>query len=292
MFLTVSTPSKRTRDPQRDARPVRLDDARRDDGVLLGEAVQDGLRADAEIGELHVIDVDKDPLLLRAVDRDFGHVGHFQEPLARRLGHELHLRIVGALGPDGVEQRIDVPVLVVDARSEDAVRKVGLDVRHLPPDEVEQPGHLAGWRAVAEFHLRQDQSRLREGLDRVEPGQLLQLLLDPVGNLELHLLCGGARPRGSDDRGLDRERGILVATEIDVSHRTGAAQHQDQEQDQRLMGDGPGGKIETAHGALPFQNDSDWVGRTTRPSSSFSTPSVTTLSPSLTPFAISTFCPS
>ena len=57
-----------------------------DDGVLLGDAVEDLLRGDAERGELGVAELDEDVLGLLADDVDLVDVGDPQQLLADVLG--------------------------------------------------------------------------------------------------------------------------------------------------------------------------------------------------------------
>ena len=58
---------------------------------------------------------------------------------------------------------------------------------------------LAGGVLVDQEDLDEGHAGLRIGLDAVEVGQLLELLLDLVGDLGLHLGRGRARPRDVDD---------------------------------------------------------------------------------------------
>ncbi len=129
--------------------------------------------------------------------------------------------------------------------------QVGADVAELLAQLVEELRHFAGRRVVLEFDLHRREGRLGVGRDLVEVGQLLQLLLDRVRDLILHFLRGGARPDRGDDRDLDGEVRILGAPELEVGEGACRRQHQDHEQHQRRVLDGPGGKIEAAHHRSP-----------------------------------------
>jgi hypothetical protein len=77
------------------------------------------------------------------------------------------------------------------------------------------------------------------GRHLVEVGKLLKLLLDRIGDLCLHL--GGRRPwphRG-DDHELDGKRGIFRASQASIGKQACHAEHDDQEEYQRRMRNGP-----------------------------------------------------
>ena len=110
---------------------------------------------------------------------------------------------------------------------------------------------LAGGVRSRQDHPDERHAGLRIALDPVEIGQLLQLLLDLVGDLRLHLGRGRARPGDVHHHHLDGERGILGAAEIEVGVGAGRAEQQDHEQHQRAVRDRPFGQIEALHGVAP-----------------------------------------
>ena len=172
---------ERARDAQRDALRAGLDRAGRHDRVLLLQRIEQGLRRNAEGRELGVAELDEDPLVLHAVEVDLGDARHLQEPLAQPLGDLLQLRVVGAVAGQHVEDRIDVAVFVVDVRADEVAGQLAADVVELLAQLVEELRHLPGRRVVAEADIHRREAGLGVGDDLVEPGQLLQLLLDPVG---------------------------------------------------------------------------------------------------------------
>ena len=91
-----------------------------------------------------------------------------------------------------VERRIDVAVFVVEVGADDAGGQVAADVADLLAHLVPELLHLGGRRRVGEKDLDEGNARLRIAFDAVEVRQLLQLLLDLVGDLRLHL---GSRSR-------------------------------------------------------------------------------------------------
>ena len=168
---------------------------------------------DAERGELGVREFDVDLLVLRAVEVYFGDVLDLEQTLAERLGDLLHLRVVGAVGREHVENRIDVAILVIDRRPDQSGRKIVLDVADLLAQLIEQLRHVAGRRVVLESDLHRRECRLVVGRHLVEVGKLLKLLLDRIGDLRLHLGGRRARPHGGDDHDLDGERRIFRASQ-------------------------------------------------------------------------------
>ena len=131
---------------------------------------------------------------------------------ARRL----ELGEAQAVGAEHVERGIDVAVFVVEVGPGDARRQLVPDVADLLADLVPELLHLGGRGLVDEIDPNEGHARLRVALDAVEIWQLLQLLLDLVGDLRLHLGRGRARPGDVHHHGLDREGRVLGAAEIEV----------------------------------------------------------------------------
>ncbi len=173
--------------------------------------------------------------------------GTFRQPLAHAFGGLLELRVVGAVAGHHIEDRIDVAEFVVDDRAEQIGRQLALHVDQLLAQQVKQIRHLLGRRRIPERDLHRGERRLRIGLHLLEIGQFLQLLLDGVGDLGLHLRRGGARPDRRDVDHLDGEERIFGAAEPLVGEEAGGTQRHDQEQDERGMADRPARKIEAFH---------------------------------------------
>ncbi len=253
------------------------------DRILLGQRIEDRLWRDAERRELGVRELDIDLLVLHAVQVHLGNVGDFQQPLPHAFGDGLELGVIGAVAGHHVEDGIDVAVFIIDVRTNQAARQIALDVDQFLAQQIEQVRHILGRSVVLECHLHRGERRLGVGRHLVEVRQFLHLLLNGVGDLGLHFLRSGAGPDRSDDSELDGEGRIFRAPERAVGEKAGHAQRNDEEQDERGMGDGPGGQIEALHDPLPAQNDSDATTRTFWAGSSFCTPSATTRAPSSTP---------
>jgi hypothetical protein len=275
---------ERPGDAQVDAVRGGVDRATRGHRVLPRDAVEDLLRRDAERRELGVVELDEDLLRLLADDVDLVDVGHAQQLLADVLGAGLEIGEAHAFRGQHVERGIDVAVLVVEARPDHTGRQIAPDVADLLAHLVPQLLHLGRRRAVEEEDLDERHPRLRVALDAVEIGKLLELLLDPVGDLGLHFARGGAGPGRSDDHCLDGEGRVLGAPKVEIRIDPCPAEHDDHEQDERAVVDRPFRKIETHVRGSPV-SIVQWASttRTFSPAPSFWTPSVTTRSPACTP---------
>ena len=82
---------------QGDALCTGFERARRCNGILLGEAIEDRLWRDAEAGQLRRVEIDENGLLLGAIKIDLGDIRDPQERLLHRLGLVLELAIARAL---------------------------------------------------------------------------------------------------------------------------------------------------------------------------------------------------
>ena len=109
---------ERAGDAQRHALRGGLDRAGRHDVVLLGERIEQRLRRDPERRQLGMRELDVDLLVLGAVEIDFRHSRHLQQPLAHAFGGLFQLRVVGAVAGHHVEDGIDVGEFVVDDGAE------------------------------------------------------------------------------------------------------------------------------------------------------------------------------
>ncbi len=195
-------------------------------------------------------ELDEDLLRPLADQVDLVDVGHPQQPLADVLGAVLELGQREPVGGEHVERRIDIAVFVVEVGADDARRKVAADVANLLADLVPELLHARRRRLVDQRDADERRAGLRVSLDAIEIGELLQLLLDLVGDLQLDIARGRARPRHVDHHGLDGERGVLGASEIDVGVDAGGAQQDDHEQDERPVRDRPFRQVE-AHEVTP-----------------------------------------
>jgi len=215
--------------------------------VLLDDAIEHLLWRDAERRQFGVAEFDEDLFRLVADEVHLVDVRHPQQALANVFGARLEVGKAEAIRREHVDHRIDVAILVVEVRADDAGRQIAPDIADLLAHLVPQVLDLGRRRAVDEDDLNERHARLGVGFDTIEPRQFLELLLDLVGDLRLHFGCRRARPGDVHDHVLDGEGGILAAAEIEVGVSAGRAEDQDHEQHQRAVRDRPLGEIEARH---------------------------------------------
>src|SRR5262249_1069604 len=116
----------------------------------------------------------------------------------------------------------------------------------------------------------------------VERVELLELLLDPVGDLKNGVVDAGAGPLGLNDHRLNRERRVFLATQADVRHHAGAHRRQHEGPDERFVPQCPVVQVELAHCRRSSGILTNWPG--TR----LLTPATTTLMPCVSPSATCT----
>jgi hypothetical protein len=143
------------RDPQIDAIRRGVHRAPGGHRILPGDAVEDLLRRDAERRQLGVVQLDEDLLRPFADDVDLVHVGNAQQLLADVFGARLECGEAQAVRTQHVDRRIDIAVLVIEIRSDDAGRQVALDVADLLADLVPDVLHLGGRRPVDQVDLNE-----------------------------------------------------------------------------------------------------------------------------------------
>ncbi len=148
--------------------------------ILARDAVENGLRRDAERRQLAMAEFDEDALLAHADDIDLGDTGRAQQALAHDLGIVLELGERHVRARQHVDGGIDVAVLVVEERALHALRQRRAAVvellAHLIPGVVDGLGP----RRILELHLNDRDARARVGLHVVEQLQLLQALFELV----------------------------------------------------------------------------------------------------------------
>ena len=112
---------------------------------------------------------------------------------------------------------VDVAELVVEERPLNPGRQLRLDVGDLVADLSPRSPGTSGPRSVL-MQVDEDGGLAgrRVAVGVIERAQLLELLLDPVGDLVEHLVDRGARPVGLDDHGLDGEGRIFFAAKLSI----------------------------------------------------------------------------
>ena len=251
----------------------RVDDAGRRHGILPGDRRQHVVEAELEVGELLRREVQIDLLVLVAIDVDLADVGHAQELGPRGLGEVACLARGEAVIGDAVDDAEDVTELVVEEGPDHALRQRRLYVADLLADLVPDVVEVALGRRFLEVDENGRLAGLGVALDVVEVRGLLELLLEPVGDLLERVGRGSSRPDSLDHHGLHGEVRVFLTAEplIGKDPRHDADEHE--EDDKSAIVDGPFGKIEACHHSTSVS------GFTSSPSASELTPAVTTFSP-------------
>ena len=191
--------------------------------------------------------LDVDLLVLVADHVDLGHVRHAQQLVAHAVDVVAQLGEGVAVGGERVDGAEGVAELVVEERTLHARRQRVADVADLLAHLVPGVGHLLGRRVVLQEHEDQRLARLGVAARVVEPGRLLQLLLQPLGDLLLDLAGGGAGPQRAHHHHLEGEVRIFGLAQAQVGIGAGQRQRDDQEQNEGLMLERPLGKIRALH---------------------------------------------
>jgi hypothetical protein len=183
--------------------------------------------------------------VLVAEDVGLADVGHAQQGAPDVLDVIVQLGERIAVGGECVNDSERVAELVVDERSLHAGRQRVLDVGNLLAGLVPRVGNGLGRSVVLQDQEDQRLARLRVAAREVEPGRLLQLLLESLGDLLLYLFRRRTRPQRAHHHDLERELRVLTLPEPHVGVRAGSEQRQDEVQDQRLMLERPLRQIES-----------------------------------------------
>jgi hypothetical protein len=107
-----------------------------------------------------VAELDEDLFGLLADDIDLVDVWHAQQPLADILGPRLEVREAQAIGSQHIDRRVDVAVLIVEVRTDDARRQLALDIADLLADLIPKLLDLGGRCPVDQVDLDEGDARL------------------------------------------------------------------------------------------------------------------------------------
>ena len=143
--------------------------------------------------------------------------GTQQQPRAHVLDVVAQLAVREAVGREAVDDPVGVAELVVEEGPDDAARQRVADVADLLAHLVPEVGHLVGRRVAAQVDEDRRVAGVRVAAQEVEVRDLLELALEPLGDLQQRLVerrAGPARP--ATTMVAEREGGILVAAEREV----------------------------------------------------------------------------
>ena len=120
-----------------------------------------------------------------------------------------------AVRGEAVDQAEGIAEVVVEAGSDDAGRQRAADVANVLAHLIPDVRHFGGFRRA--FQIDEDRRASGNGVaaQEVEASGLLQLALEPFGDLLQRVVHGSARPSGLDDHGAEGEGRILGAAEAE-----------------------------------------------------------------------------
>jgi hypothetical protein len=112
-------------------------------------------------------------------------------------------------------------------------------------------GQPVGPVVALDVDLNDRQTRPGVGVDVLEFHHLLELGLDPVGDLQFDLFGAGPRVGGRDHRSLHRKLRVLQLPELEVAENPAGQDQQDAEVRDGSLLDGKSGKVHGASDSLP-----------------------------------------
>jgi hypothetical protein len=180
--------------PQEDRFPGSADDPRGLDGVLGAQARDDLIAVDPETRQLSRVKFEIDLFVLGPDQRDLGGVRDCQELGSNLLDKVAQLAGGEPVRGEGVDRADGVAEPVIEKRSLDALGQRGSNVVDLLADLVPNIGDDCGRRALLENDEDRRLAGLGVALQVIERRRLLQLLLDPIGDLEDCLVDRRSRP--------------------------------------------------------------------------------------------------
>ena len=124
-----------------------------------------------------------------------------------------------AVGGEAVDDAEGVAEIVVEARPDDAGRQRVADVADALADVIPDVGNFSGGRAALQVDEDRRDAGAREAAQEVELRRLLQLALEPLGDLLERVLDGRARPGGLHHHRLDDEGRVFAAAEPEIGAR-------------------------------------------------------------------------
>jgi hypothetical protein len=214
--------------------------------VLLLQRGLQGAGTDAELGELGLGHVQVDDLRLRAPKIHAGDAVDQAQLAFEILGMLLQLRIAEAVADHRQHVSEHIAEIVAHDGAIHAGRQVAFHVTNLASELVEDLRYLG--RHVGRLEVDEDQRLSLPGvrLQVVDLLHLLQLELQAIGDLLLHLQRARPRILGDDHRRLHGEVRIFELPKGEEAGDPGGKHQEGAEIGDRALLDGEGGE---AHGA-------------------------------------------
>ena len=170
----------------------------RGDDVAFGELRGETVIGEARRGEALRRELDEHPLGPHPVERDALHPLDRLQPVARGLGPVLELAGAVALAGERQAAHRDAGELVVDHVVAGALGQPGAGFGELGAQLLPDRGHARRRGAVVQRHRGDQRAGAHCRLDRLDVGDLAQLVFDGTRNELLHPRAAGAGQIGLD----------------------------------------------------------------------------------------------
>ena len=190
-------------------------------------------------------ELQKDLLLLIS---DYVHlldVVDLQESLASLLAHPLELGQRIIVSCERVNRAVDIPVLVVDARSDQARWQLPSNVVEFLADLIPSIRNILASYRVLDLNKRHHPVCDAVGQKEVELGRLPEFVLDATSDVALHLIGGGSRPNRPNNHRLDRKGRVFGSPHLPIGHQTRNAACDHQKPNKRRVRHRPSRKVPT-----------------------------------------------
>ena len=237
-------------DADRDLLDVRVHRPAGLDGVLLLQSLDQLGNVEPHGGELLRGELQVDFLVLGAEEVDLRHVRHAEQFGAHALGIVAQLALSKTIRGERENERVGVPELVIEERPLHPLRQSLFDVADLLARLIPEIRYIGRTGRILQIHEHHGLAGLAVAFQIIEIRQLLELLLDTVGDLLYDLQSCGAGPQRLDHHGLDGEGRVLLAAELVILQHAGQCDDEHEVDDEALVIERPSGGVEILHWSI------------------------------------------
>jgi hypothetical protein len=131
------------------------------------------------------------------------------------------LAVREAIGGKSIDDTEDVAELVVEGGPDDALRQRAFDVGDLLAYLIPDVRYRLLRGRIQNIDVNRGRTRLGIALQVIEIWRFLQLLFDPIGDLQHRVVDRRPRPGGLHNHRLDREGRVFLAAELPVRKNPG-----------------------------------------------------------------------
>ena len=218
---------KRTRNAHIDIIRRGLDHAGRRHLILRFECIGNNLRTYAKLCQAGILDFHIDLFRLLSQKLDLLHIRDGKQQPTGLFCLLTHFLIGIAIPCHGIDGAIDIIETVIVIRTIDALRQILPDILAEIPHILPGRTNLRIIHILAQRHINNGCAFLGITLDIIQPRCILQLFLQFVRDLLLHLICSRARPGHGHDHLTDSELRVLHTAQLNVGKNAANKDHED-----------------------------------------------------------------